>query len=217
MRFCLPVSHVGFVMVLVALTCFTGFAQEAIAESPSKSGEILVEEADLSLSVKLVPSAEIARKAEEVRPRLRFDYAGSSCALEIHASPQLASITTNVEPRIVVDYGATSFTGSLAGSSELSRLAKEVAPRIVISHAAASVLRQDLQGSADLQITAQDTHPRIRITHAERGTIEPVSPPSILSPTLPPPSFPTPSPMLWIVIGIALGVLIAVVIWRLGG
>jgi|Deesub1362A_J573_1020465.scaffolds.fasta_scaffold13476_3 hypothetical protein len=199
--------------LFLTLTGLSALAQGEPGDGPeaSTAAEIVVEEADVALTVELIGSGELARAASEVGPRLVFDHAAISWSTEVAPSPELIELAKETTPRIVVDHAAISFIGTLSGSEELDQVASQVAPRIVIVDAAISSLWQDLEGSAELEGVAYDVSPRILIEHAETGTLQALSPPKFV----PPP--PKPLILLWAVIGLGVGLLVGFLIWRLVG
>ena len=171
----------GFLAFSLILTGLVALAQ---GEPSGSAAEIVVEEADTILTVKLIGSSELAQAASEV------------------------------SSRIVVDHAAISSLGTLSGSKELEQAANQVVPRIVIENAATSSLWQDLEGSAELKRGAYEVSPRILIEHAEFGTFKAPSAPTFQPLPKPDKHHPSPSPLFWVAIGLAVGLLIAFLVWR---
>ena len=204
----------GFLAFSLILTGLVALAQ---GEPSGSAAEIVVEEADVTLMLELSGSHELAQAASEVSPRVVVDHAAISWSTEVVSSPELVEMTKGTAPRIVVDHAASSSLGTLSGSKELEQVAHQVAPRIVIANAATSSLWQDLAGSPELNEAAYEVSPRILIEHAEAGTLQAPSAPQFQSPLEPEPPHPARSPLSWVVIGLAAGLLVAFLIWRLTG
>ena len=170
--------------VLTLFLILTGLAALARSEPSGNTAEIVVEEADTVLTVALIGSGELAQAASEA------------------------------SPRIVVDHAAISSLDTLSGSEELEQVVNQVVPRIVIANAATSSLWQDLEGSAELKRAAHKVSPRILIEHAEFGTLKAPSAPTFQPLPKPDKHHPSPSPLFWVAIGLAVGLLIAFLVWR---
>ena len=117
--------------------------------------QVVVEDADATWKVPLVPSQTLAFLAQ-VPPRVIVEYADYNSNWDLTESTELGALAQAVPPRVIVEYADLCLSYDLQQSDDLESAAEIVSSRIIVEYADSSFSRNLVKYSEDGGTTPEE-------------------------------------------------------------